>query len=251
MADTDVQDIVTRKVGPLPLFAWAGIAGAAVLAFRRWQAARAGAAAAASGDESEPSDATGTTSTNYDTSLPSLGGVGAPSSTVQPQGGAGGDGGGFTQGKPADNDAWKAAAFSALLARGYEALSIDVALEKYLRSQTLTQDQAKLVGVALSLVGPTPSPLTLVTSVTPPPAPSKPPAGSGSQPGTGTPGAEKRAPLTLSAPLPYPWNLIRTTYGSVNAGMVSRFAAYNGLSYDGTQVKPWRAGQVVRFPAKL
>lgn len=232
---TDVANIVTRKVAGVPLIGWAAIAGVTVTVISRARARRATPAA---------TDTTATTPTGYDTSLAPTGGTAAPSSTVTPQSGTGTVGTSYTY---ADNQDWRRAAFSALTARGYDPVAVDQALTAYLNSAALSQTQANMIGAALAALGPTPQPVVLIVSPEPatPPGSTNPPA---TNPPPGTPG-EKRPPLTLSTPLPYPWNLIRQVYGNVNAGMVSRWAAANGLAFDGKQVTPWKAGMVVRFPA--
>lgn len=229
----NVSEIVGRKVAGLPLWAWAAGAGALVLVINR----RRNAAPAT---DTATDTATGPT---YDTSMPSTGGT-APSSTVTPQ----------SQTQPnetpyrySDNQEWRTAAFRALTARGYDAVAVDQALTTYLSSSALSQTQAAMIGVVLTVIGPTPQPVTLIVS----PAPT-PPASSG--PGITNPpaaGGEKRPPLTLTDPLPYPYALVRSTYGKVNRGMLSRFASANGLTFDGNLITPWRAGMVVIFPANL
>jgi hypothetical protein len=231
-----VADTINTKVAGLPLWGWVAVAAGGVLLVRRVR----GRTTTAATSDTTTTDA----GTQYDTSLPSLG---APASTAQPMPDT--SVGDSQRPAIADNDEWRRVAFTALTARNYDALAVDAALTAYLASKRLTQAQAAIVGAALSLVGPTPTPVQLIiqppgSNPKPTPAP-KPPPTPAPKP------TEKRPPLKLPASPPTPWSLVRTTYGKVNAGMVSRFAAYNGLAYDGKQVTPWAAGQTVRFPATL
>lgn len=233
MAESGVQEIIGRKVAGLPLWAWAGGAGLLVLVISRRR-----------GASTPPADTATPAETGYDQSLPSTGGT-APSSTVTPQ----------SQTQPSsnlfaysDNQEWRTAAFRALTSRGYDAVAVDQALTAYLASSPLTQTQASMIGTVLTIIGPTPQPVVLIVS----PAPTAP--ASPTTPGGQTPPAapgEKRPPLVLKEPLPYPYSLVRQVYGKVNKGMLQRFAAANGLNFDGNLITPWRAGMTVIFPGEL
>lgn len=162
-----------RRIGPLPLGAWigAGVAGVA-LAFV-WNRRRKSAGGGGTDEAAADLEAADTAAAPFlPTSFVVGGGVGATGSS----GGASPSGDG-TPTEPAptgygSNSAWRSAALSALIAKGYPGPVADDALARYLESQALTAQQTGLVQAALQLVGPAPDPVP--AAPTPPPDPTMP-----------------------------------------------------------------------------
>jgi hypothetical protein len=176
MADDDLElpGGLGRRIGPLPLGAWigAGVAGVA-LAFV-WNRRRKSAAGGGGTDEAaadlEAADAAAAPF------VPTSFVVGGGATATGSSGGASPTGDGTPTETPptgyGSNAAWKSAALSALIGKGYPATVADDALARYLESQSLTSQQSALVGTALQLVGPAPDPVPAAPS--PPPDPSLP-----------------------------------------------------------------------------
>jgi hypothetical protein len=143
-----------KRMGPLPVGAWIGLVGAALLYARFFRKSIPTATAT-------PADS----QTTVDTSaMPGIGNY--------PYGAGGG--GTSTGGAAAitDNQAWIRAATSALVGMGYGANIVDVALRKYVAGNVaLTPEDKAIVEAAIQKIGPTPYPVPLAPdtpTVTPP-----------------------------------------------------------------------------------
>lgn len=62
-------------------------------------------------------------------------------------------------GKPSTNEEWAVAATNYLINAGYDAVTADLAVRKYLESQDMTVDERALIGLALAFLGAPPVPL--------------------------------------------------------------------------------------------
>lgn len=129
--------ILTKKVGPLPVAAWAAVLGVAgYYVYRTRKGSSGGTAAAGAGD--------GTVSATGAGSYSPVG-SGSGSDT-----GSGVTTGGHTF---ADNQAWSTAAISYLVGLGYEGVMVNQAVQKYLGSLPLTSAQQGMVNLAILKVG--------------------------------------------------------------------------------------------------
>jgi hypothetical protein len=156
-------NFLTEKVGPLPIWAWMGAAGAIYLYLKKKNAAAAMTPTALT-----PSGTVGTT-----------GGIGSSDMSGGGGGGSTGDtgsSGGTVAGQYATNDAWGRAAVNYLVGIGVDPTSANSAITQFLASQQLSTDQQGQVNLAIQALG---APPTLPTPGTAPPPVS-------SAPGTGT-----------------------------------------------------------------
>lgn len=164
-----------KMVGPLPLGAWVGVTGGGLgLAYL---ARRQGAATATTRTVSPAADAAGAPASGFAgggaVNLPT--GASPPATPATP-----------TPVSPEiiTNDDWLGVATRLLIGRGYGAYTTQQALERYLRGEQLTAEQAAIVESAMQLQGPPPfSPVAA-----PPPLPAAPPV--------------SQAPLPPQAPPP-------------------------------------------------
>lgn len=276
-------DNLTRKVGPLPAWAWAGITVAGVttviLIRRRYLAAGGANGAEPEGDSGEG----GTFDEMY--GAPSLpggfvigGGVPGTGSDVTgddpttPE----------TPEPPATNADWQREAVRYLTARGVQpTLALD-SVSRFLAGRTLTSQGQAIIDMALRGVGAPPQPVPPATvSPTPEPVPS--PGGGGTtpkpkpkpapvktvdKPATVTkPAVRTSTPKPPPAPKPDPvrttvtlsygdtlYALYRRVYGHYpSVAQVRAVAAFNGLSVGPApnyNISPWRVGQAVKFPTQ-
>lgn len=139
MAELPDLSVVTNRVGPLPVWAWAAIGGTVIglgiRAFRR------------------PAPAPDTGGVEY-----------APIGAVLPAGGGGIASGPITEPGPETNAEWRARAVRLLAARGYAATQADAAIARWLAGETLTATERAIVDEAVPIIGPPPE------YVAPPPA---------------------------------------------------------------------------------
>ena len=133
-----ISAVLTKKVGPLPVAAWAAVLGVAGYYVYRTRKGSSGAATTGTGDGSGTVAATG--SGSY-----SPVGSGSGSDT-----GSGITGAGHTF---ADNQAWSTAAISYLVGLGYEGVMVNQAVQKYLGSMPLTAAQQGMVNLAILKIG--------------------------------------------------------------------------------------------------
>lgn len=136
-----IGDILTKKVGPLPVIAWVGVLGAA--GFYVYKTRKG----ASSGGTVPADDGSGTVSA---TGSGSYSPVGA---------GSGSNPGSGTTDTPTrftDNQAWATAAISYLVGLGYEGTQVNQAVQKYLASLPLTSSQSGMVNLAILKMGATP-----------------------------------------------------------------------------------------------
>lgn len=146
MAETDVVEkggkgvgaILAKKVGPMPVAAWAGVLGVAGYYIYRTRKGSGGTAAAGVGDGSGTVAATGSGSYTPTGSGTGSGGTGSGTSGT---------------GTFADNQAWSTAAISYLVGLGYEGVMVNQAVQKYLASLPLTSAQQGMVNLAILKVG--------------------------------------------------------------------------------------------------
>jgi hypothetical protein len=155
MAESDVMDPAfwTKKAGPLPVWAWVGIAGGGIGFFylRKKNTVQAPTAA----------DVAGSSDTGFGTTTQ---GVGGQSATVN---------GGTTTvtTAPADNQSWSVKAQNMLIAQGFDPATVALALSNYLGGNNLTPQQQAIVSEALRDAGPTPEPVPPPVTAAPTPTP--------------------------------------------------------------------------------
>ncbi len=214
-----VGDSLGNKVGPLPVWAWAGMAAAgvsaAILIRRRYRTGPAVVAPAAEpGVEVEgspspflpggfvigggPTGATGNT-----------GPTDPPASPARPR----------------TNSDWQQDAQRFLIGRGYQGTVVTDALARFLSGRSLTQQGAAIIDAAIAAVGAPPQPVPPpVISPAPEPLPS--PGGGGIAPAP-------RPPSPAPAPVPYPtrpFRILRHNGGPDGPGsFVAVFLGTNGV----------------------
>lgn len=175
-----IQDTLTDKLGPLPVWAWGAIAGATIAVGRYVYDRTKGATTAAAVDVSGPSAAAAPASTAETSSL-ELGSfmaagtytppadtsfVTSPASTTSPL-------------YPQSNDEWVSMATPLVVERSSNTnVATLAALTKYVNGEALTEREAEIVELAIKAVGVPPysvAPVTVKANVTapdttPPPA---------------------------------------------------------------------------------
>jgi len=182
---------LTRKIGPLPLWAWVTIPAVAYIGYRYWEASR-NPPVASSGD----SGATGYSDVASPTDLSGLSG-GGPSYSSSPSPGT------VTTGPEGatSNASWADMVLSALTAGGTNPTAANNALTSYLNGIPLTNSQAGIINGVIGTYGAPPEGLIPVTLV-PPPAPPKvtTPTPTASKPKVTTPTPTASKPKALAAP---------------------------------------------------
>lgn len=152
---------LTRKIGPLPVYAWAGIIIVIALAYRWYsnrQAANTAAASTSSGAANTSGDASGVggvTGAGSGFSGSSTGGSGTV--VTGPQGAT-------------TNSQWASLVLQAFVAAGADPTTVSNALTDYLNGNSLTAAEQAIVNQALTQFGPPPQGVLPVSTVpiTPP-----------------------------------------------------------------------------------
>ncbi len=208
---------LTEKLGPLPVWAWGGIAGATI----------AGVSWIAQRRNPTPTDTDTTTGTGPATGTPAPAAAPAPALVTEPgsfyAGPATGvytpptwtpdtdTGTGTGTGTPtaSSNDEWTRLAAAAILARtpSLSALAVTDALDAYVSGRTVTEPAAAIIELGVRLVGLPPYPVPPVTIAPPgtppavtPPAPTPTPAPAPAPPAP-TPTPEPPAPAPAGSAL--------------------------------------------------
>ena len=130
------KEALTRKLGPLPVWAWGVLLGAVVVGFMIWQNnaignAESGTAAVDATNDADP-EVSGTQLTPAGTTVGDTGDV---------------------ESSYASNLLWESAVIAYLSPKGYSPLKIQVALEKYFNGKTLTAADQKIVNAAVAYAG--------------------------------------------------------------------------------------------------
>jgi hypothetical protein len=175
----ELKQLATRKVGPLPVIAWGGIAVVAwyVVSKRKTSAAQGATTTSATGSEpgTEGTDPAGNTglidpATGYVYGTPED--LAALDQQNQSSGGSsGGSGGTSTAQTYTTNSAWEVAAINYLVGLGVDPTEANSAIAAYLGSQTLSTTQQAEVNDAITALGAPPqppSPATTTPVVNPP-----------------------------------------------------------------------------------
>lgn len=183
-ASRELKRILGQKVGPLPMWAWVGIAAVIVLYIKQKQSGGSlfgvfgnkGTGSAIPNQQTDPAG-------NIGTIDPATGYVyGTPEDTAALAANNGGTGTGNGTPPPtsqtyADNNAWGRAAVNYLVGLGTDPTQAGEAIQQYLASQQLTTQQQADVNLAIQALGPPPQ---LPGPVgTPPPGVVPPPGGGG------------------------------------------------------------------------
>jgi hypothetical protein len=179
----DVGSIVTRKIGPLPVWAYGAIVAALAWGYY-YLSGKSLSVPDAGLPDTNASDAD-----FPDVSTDSLGdGQGGNNTTPTPT-------------APSNNQSWFQLASNYLLGFNYEGLSVGNALTKYLTGESLTTSERALVNIAVSRYGAPPEgvPVSPGGNPTTPTLPTT-PGGSGRG---GTP-VPRRGPWRLPIPVPRP-----------------------------------------------
>jgi hypothetical protein len=175
-------NFLTRKIGPLPMWAWLAVALVLYLYFERQQAASTSTTAA--NQQTDPAGNVGTIdpATGYVYGTPEDLAALAANNTGSTSSGSAGQSATSGAQTYADNNAWGIAAVNYLVGLGIDATTANQAIQQYLASQNLTTAQQADVNLAITALGPPPS-LPGPTAGSPPPVTSPPGTGTG----TGTP----------------------------------------------------------------
>jgi hypothetical protein len=160
-------ELLTRKVGPLPLWAWAG---AFVVIWwyigRKKTAATTTASGTASGTGTDPAGNTGTLDplTGY------VQGTAEDLASLQQQNaelnGSSSTSGSGSSNNYSSNQQWEQAAINYLVGLGDDSVAANGAISAYLQSQTLTSNQQAMVNSAVLALGAPPDPPAPSTSTT-------------------------------------------------------------------------------------
>jgi hypothetical protein len=151
-----LKGALSRKIGPLPVVVWIGIA---IVVFY-YVSKRNGGGAAQSGPETDPAGNVGTInpqtgyvygSTEDQAALGS--GSGSIGSSADE-----GTGGSTVAGQYADNNAWAVAAINYLVSISVDATAANTAVTQFLGSQQLTTDQQAMINLVIQRIGAPPSP---------------------------------------------------------------------------------------------
>lgn len=150
------KDALGRKVGPLPLVAWIGIA---LVVFYFVSKKQNGAGSG--GLETDPAGNVGVIDPNTGYvagSAEDRAALGNVSSGLGSSTDPGTTGGSTVAGQYADNNAWAVAAINYLVSIGVDATSANTAVTQFLSSQVLTTQQQGEINLAIQRLGAPPSP---------------------------------------------------------------------------------------------
>lgn len=149
-----LKKALTRKLGPLPVVAWVGIAVVIWWYVNRKKGGGTG------GPQTDPAGNVGTinpqTGYVYGSSEDQAA-LGSGSSSIGSSAETG-SGGSTVAGQYQDNNAWAVAAINYLVSIGVDATSANAAITSFLSSQTLTTQQQGEVNLAIQRLGAPPSP---------------------------------------------------------------------------------------------
>lgn len=133
----EIEKDLTKKIGPLPVWAYGAILGVGLIAYMWWSSNSAASSATTTATtETVPDDVSGTglSAASDDTSSD----VGATGTTLL------------------TNALWEAQALADLAGSGVSPLTAQVALENYLNGVALTSQQQSIVNTVLTAIGPPP-----------------------------------------------------------------------------------------------
>lgn len=178
---SEIAEDLTNKVGPLPAWAWGGIALAAYFAYEHFVQGSVSSAATDTSDSGTADDTTGDTTDDgtddgtglVDDGLDNTDDSGGDFGDI----GSGNDGnaGGVIYGTTttgtvvtnySTNQQWLIAAIDALRSQGDSASLATTALTLYLRGSKLTANEGQYVNAAIESIGPPPNPLPIKTGGT-------------------------------------------------------------------------------------
>jgi hypothetical protein len=146
----DIEKDLTKKIGPLPVWAYGAILGVGLIAYMWWSSnsAASSATTTAATTETVPDDVSGTglSAASGDTSTD----VGATGTTLL------------------TNALWEAQALADLAGSGVSPLTAQVALENYLNGVALTPAQQSIVNTVLTAIGAPPEGVAGTPILTPP-----------------------------------------------------------------------------------
>ena len=155
---SNVTEALTRKLGPLPAWAYGLGLGLGIVGYRRWKDRKTAAAPVTAEDQAaadlQAAQSTGSAPGDY---VPgSVGGYQIPAALAN----AGGQpyvdqsSAQASQGGPGDNAAWKSQAVERLVGRlGYDPTGTADALENYLQGSPINAQQESIVGAAIRALG--------------------------------------------------------------------------------------------------
>jgi hypothetical protein len=169
---------LTRKIGPLPLWAWLGAAAAIWWYLQRQQAAKA----AAPNQQTDPAGNIGAIdqATGYVYGTPEdTAALAANNAGTSSSGTSAGTNATTGAQKYADNNTWGIAAVNYLVGLGIDGTTANQAVQNYLSSQPLTTSEQGDVNLAIQALGAPPS---LPGPVSPSPPPVTTPGGGSSAP---------------------------------------------------------------------
>lgn len=246
-----VGDSLGTKVGPLPVWAWAGMAAAgvsaAILIRRRM---RGGSTPDA--EAPEP----GIEVDGSSTPSPFLpGGFVIGGGATQATGSTGPADTPTAPERPRTNSDWQIDAQRFLIGRGYQGTVVTDALARFLSGRPLTPQGAAIIDAAIAAVGAPPQPVPPPTvSPTPEPVPS--PGGGGSTPAK--PAARGTTVVSKTDQGTELYGLVQAAWGRPPSRPEWRtVAAANGLTVyrpdparDFESVRPWRKGLTVTIPPR-
>lgn len=178
MAEEDLGDspaeLLTRKVGPLPLWAWAGAAVVIWYVIKKRSASSSSTTASSTGGTygTDPAGNTGT----LDPSTGYVQGSAEDIAALQQQnaalnGTSSTSSSSSSTSSYGSNQEWESAAINYLVGLGDDATAANGAISAYLNSQTLTTSQQGMVNSAIQALGAPPdppAPSTTTTIVSPP-----------------------------------------------------------------------------------
>lgn len=208
-----VGNVLTRKVGPLPVVAWAGIAVVVWYVVRKKTATPAATTTAVAGSGNEPGTEGTDPAGNTGLIDPATGYVyGTPEDLAalgqQNESSTGSSGGTSTTQTYTTNAAWEDAAINYLVGLGTDPVEANSAIAAYLTSQTLTTTQQAEVNEAIQALGAPPQP--------PSPASSTPvvnPPGGGGGPYAANPPTGLAVTGTTSTTISLKWNASKGATG--------------------------------------
>jgi hypothetical protein len=185
-AATGGKNFLMHKIGPLPVIAYVGAAGAVLWYVRRKQGASSSTSAAGA-VQTDPAGNTGTIdpATGYVYgSTQDAAGLAADSSGGS-TGTTSGSGGSTVSGQYSTNQAWSEAAINFLVGVGVDPTEANSAITAFIGSQTLTTAQQGEVNLAIQSIGAPPSPPAPGTAPSPIVTPPTPGTVTASNPPTG------------------------------------------------------------------
>jgi hypothetical protein len=154
MASPELSADLTKKMGPLPVWAWALLVGGGLGFYFYYQRTKSGTVNTAASTATSADAGFGTT-------RPGLGNLNA----------GGTDTSVTTTTGLQTNQQWSVKAQSILISYGYDPATVSIALANYLGGNDLTAQQQAIVSEALRAAGPTPEPVPPAVNPQPGPTP--------------------------------------------------------------------------------